>query len=300
MQIEKERALEMISGYPSIHHLGHRDIADLFNGPVRVEEKIDGSQFSFAKIDGYLRFKSKGAEVSRGDPHMFKAIVDHLVEREQDVQEGIVFRGEFLQKPKHNLLAYDRTPRGHLALFDVQGEATWSERSTIEMWAEHLDLEAIPLLHDGVIESREELVAMLDRVSVLGGQKIEGVIIKRMPLVGKLVGEAFKEVRSSKGGKTGGLRLGDPAEDIGERYRCEARWRKAIQHLRDENRLSDDPRDIGPLIKEIHADIQKECREEIVEALIKEFMPRVLKRTIIGFPEWYKDQLTRQQFEGEG
>jgi ATP-dependent RNA circularization protein (DNA/RNA ligase family) len=37
----------MILSYPSIYALGHRAIRELFDGPVVVEEKIDGSQFSF-------------------------------------------------------------------------------------------------------------------------------------------------------------------------------------------------------------------------------------------------------------
>lgn len=32
--------------YPSIYALGHRAIVDLLKGPVFIEEKIDGSQFS--------------------------------------------------------------------------------------------------------------------------------------------------------------------------------------------------------------------------------------------------------------
>jgi len=33
--------------YCQIYNLGHRAIADLLRGPVIIEEKIDGSQFSF-------------------------------------------------------------------------------------------------------------------------------------------------------------------------------------------------------------------------------------------------------------
>src|SRR5712672_2755316 len=33
--------------YPSIYNLGHKAIQDLLTGPVLVEEKVDGSQFSF-------------------------------------------------------------------------------------------------------------------------------------------------------------------------------------------------------------------------------------------------------------
>lgn len=39
--------MESWHSYPSIYNLGHRYIADLLTVPVIVEEKIDGSQFSF-------------------------------------------------------------------------------------------------------------------------------------------------------------------------------------------------------------------------------------------------------------
>jgi len=35
-----------LGSYPSIYNLGHRYLGDLLDGPVVVEEKVDGSQFS--------------------------------------------------------------------------------------------------------------------------------------------------------------------------------------------------------------------------------------------------------------
>lgn len=37
--------------YPSTFALGHRAIADLLLDPVLVEEKVDGSQFSFGVFE---------------------------------------------------------------------------------------------------------------------------------------------------------------------------------------------------------------------------------------------------------
>jgi len=36
-----------LNSYPSIYNLGHHAIATLLDAPVLVEEKVDGSQFSF-------------------------------------------------------------------------------------------------------------------------------------------------------------------------------------------------------------------------------------------------------------
>ena len=51
--------------YPSIYALGHRYLEELLLDPVLVEEKVDGSQFSFGVFEHpegpELRCKSKGA-----------------------------------------------------------------------------------------------------------------------------------------------------------------------------------------------------------------------------------------------
>ena len=54
----------MIRSYPKVFNLGHAAMADLLGGNVVVQEKVDGSQFSFARTDsGQLLFRSKGAEI---------------------------------------------------------------------------------------------------------------------------------------------------------------------------------------------------------------------------------------------
>lgn len=139
---------------------------------------------------------------------------------------------------------------------------------------------------------------MLDRVSSLGGPKIEGIVLKNyseramigslvLPLMaGKYVSEAFKEVHK-KEWKTGK----DRKEILLSQYHTEARWEKAIQHLRDSSVLTNSPKDIGPLIQEIHRDIEEECRQEIMEQLWSLHKRELMGRVTSGFPEWYKRKL---------
>lgn len=48
--------------YSSIYNLGHKSVETLFNSEVLVEEKVDGSQFSFGMYETEgLIMKSKGA-----------------------------------------------------------------------------------------------------------------------------------------------------------------------------------------------------------------------------------------------
>ena len=145
---------------------------------------------------------------------------------------------------------------------------------------------------------------LLDRTSVLGGQKIEGVVIKnylrfgmdKKILIGKYVSEAFKEVhqaswKASNPGKS------DVMDQLITTLRTPARWAKAVQHLRDAGKLEDSPKDIGLLIKETQDDIEKECLDLIRDKLVEWALPKIKRGCVGGLPEWYKEELVKQQFE---
>lgn len=44
--------------YPKVYNLGHSAIKDLFHDEVVIQEKLDGSQFSFGIVDGEFRRRS--------------------------------------------------------------------------------------------------------------------------------------------------------------------------------------------------------------------------------------------------
>ena len=116
-----------------------------------------------------------------------------------------------------------------------------------------------------------------------------------MPLMmGKFVSENFKEVNQKtwKGEHTGKGKW----ELFCEAYRTPARWNKAIQHLADIGELENSPRDIGKLIKEIQRDITEEEKQTIMEFLFREFGNEVLRKSIAGFPEYYKEKLAERSF----
>ena len=106
--------------YPKIWALGHRAVRELFDGDVFVEEKVDGSQFSFGVFNDELRCRSKGADINTQAPEkMFAKAVETAQRLGPDLLEGATYRGEYLQKPKHNTLAYDRVPEGNIIIFDI-------------------------------------------------------------------------------------------------------------------------------------------------------------------------------------
>jgi hypothetical protein len=114
----------------------------------------------------------------------------------------------------------------------------------------------------------------------------------------KLVSEAFKEVHQKSWAKANPSGK-DIIQQLIESYKTEARWMKAVQHLREAGQLEDSPRDIGSLIKEARADLLKECADDAKERLFGWAWSRVERGSVAGLAEWYKNQLLEQQFVGE-
>jgi len=290
-------------GYPSIYALGHRYLADLLLDPVLVEEKIDGSQFSFGLFEDGYKARSRGAAIEIDAPDsMFKRAIEVI--KILPLHAGWTYRAEYLQKPKHNTLAYDRIPKQHLILFDVNvGEEDYLPYEAKRVEADRLGLEVVPVLYEGIISDVHAVKAFLDTPSVLGGQKIEGVVVKnylrfgldKKALMGKFVSESFKE-QHKREWKVGNPAAGDIIQRLIEGFRSEARWAKGVQHLRETGIIQDAPQDIQPLFKAIPEDILAECADDIKETLFKWAWPKIQRGAMAGFAEWYKNQLLERQF----
>lgn len=298
--------------YPSIYALGHKAVADLFTQPVIIQEKIDGSQFSFGVFDGVLKCRSKGADVDPASPpQMFaKAVATAKALQSYGVLvDGFTYRGEVLDKPKHNVLAYDRVPKGNIILFDVNvGEEDYVDPATLQSMADLLGLEAVPTFMDGARDvGLNDIGTLMEKTSVLGGQKIEGVVVKstvlygidKKRLMGKFVSEAFKETHKKVWGEQR-KGAGSAVDRLVARYKTSARWQKAIIHLRERGELLGAPQDIPNLIREVRADLLKEEGAAIAEALFADMHNDILRGVTAGIAEWYKSELLKQQFaEGE-
>lgn len=290
--------------YPKVYALGHRAINELFLDDVIAEEKVDGSQFSFGRFAGELKVRSKGQEIQADAPEkMFAQAVESVVSL--PLIDGWTYRGEYLQKPKHNSLKYNRTPIHHVIIFDINtGEENYLDYERKRIEAERVGLEVVPLLYHGRVDSAEQVMAFLEQESILGGQKIEGIVLKnyhrfgmdKKVLMGKFVSEAFKEVHKNQW-KVSNPSKTDVVQAIILSLRTEPRWSKAVQHLRESGNITDSPRDIGNIIKEIQRDVKDECMDEIVKALIHYALPQILRGVAGGVPEWYKEQLLTKQFD---
>lgn len=285
--------------YPTVLALGHRFIQDILLGETIAEEKVDGSQISFGVLDGVLLMRSHGAELILDVPGMFDVAVEQIGLLESLLLPDHIYRGEYLKKPKHNVLSYARTPEKNVVIFDIEDPdgnpfdhtSKWKE-------AKRIGLETVPLLAVNV-KGKEQILSLLNMDSFLGNTKIEGVVIKNYGklvegskyMVGKFVSEKFKEKMGDK------VKMDKQNDDIlstiVKSLKTEARYNKAIQHLRESGNLLEAPQDIGNLLKELHQDIEMEEAEFIKEALYKHYIKRIKGGVCAGFPEWYKEELLK-------
>lgn len=299
----------MIPSYSSIYGLGHKALRDLnvFSHRLSVTEKLDGSQFSWMKdSNGEVHFRSKGAVIHIGnEPPMFSQGVQAILGLRDFLTPNYIYRGEYFQKPKHNSLAYSRIPKHHVILFDIQdGPESYLSYEDMKAEADRIGFEVVPLLYQGFVTDADQVKSFLTQESVLGGVTPEGVVFKaygvygpdKKTLMGKYVTEAFKEVHRTEWKNTNPTPT-DVVQNLITELKTDARWEKAIQHLRERGELTETPKDIGALMKEVAADIKKEEIDYIKDKLFAHAWQRISRGVVAGFPQWYKDRLMQEGFE---
>lgn len=297
-----------MKSFPKIHSLGTKHVRDIFMEPVEITEKLDGSQFGFGIVGGELVIRSKGAVINQSNPeNLFNEGVAYIKSIEGLLPNNMFFYGEYFKKPKHNTICYDRIPKHHIALFGVLNlpDMFNSNYMDLKRWADLFDIEPIPLLFSGIVKDKEYLNSLMNFTSVLGGARVEGIVVKNyqrsivinqdyiLPITcAKLVSEEFKEVHRGrwKAEETKGGKL----EQFYNSFRTPARWAKAVQHLKERGELTDTPKDIGALFKEVSIDIEAEEKEFIMEHLYLMFRKDLMKHATHGMPEWYKEQIANQ------
>lgn len=307
--------------YPKVRTVGHRDIADLLVGHIVVQEKVDGSNFSFGKDpDGNLFAWSRTQELDLVKPDgMFAPGVEHVKKIASRIGNGMIIRCEYLKSPKHNVLAYDRVPKNHLVIFqidffegDLSGQESIYNHGLLTEYAELYEIDVVPQIFAGDIHTeglgnwKGMVNNWLIRDSFLGGQKIEGVVFKNFGktdhrsgtpyLVGKVVREEFKEVHKHqiKSEKP------DPVGVIGARLGGPARWRKAVQHLTETGQLVGGMEDMPKLMRRVQIDVEEECEQEIKDALYKLYRKQVIGCSTRGLAEWWKAILAEEFIHGGG
>ncbi len=295
-----------ISGYSKVWALGHLQALDILDGPVVIQEKVDGSQFSFANAGGELLLRSKGAEIHAPDG-MFKRACEtaERIFKTGTMPEGMVVRGECVDKPQHNTIRYARVPIGNIAIWDVSekdGSEVYLPTEAVRGLSAVWGMECVPTYFEGVItgpELRALSQDLLKRESFLCGSPVEGIVIKNYKkcdsfgkmMCAKIVREEFKEQNGAIWEKQS---HGSAIERIIESFQREAIWRKAVQHAAESGVLLNEPKDIGHLIGLIKRDFHEEHGDAIKKALVKAFYDNIERSIMHGFPEWYKAQLAER------
>lgn len=303
--------------YTKIETTDKVDMQNLKNGTVIIEEKIDGSQFRIKiRKDGVLTFGSKSVDYTdeSGVEKMFQKAVDEftLLWREfsvkNDVKEladDIMIFGEYLQSPKHNTLHYARTPLHNVIIFDIRQFNSFYDYDRKKNFASQLGLETVPLLWkgDGSELSMELIESLLKTDSLLGNEKVEGVVMKNYsqfrteprcagaPMFAKYVRPEFKELNASN------WKMEKSILEA-EILNAEAKWQKAYIHCKERGELENMPRDIPKLVKEIHMDIEAEDKERIKELLWDKYGRELKSKICRGFAYWYKKKLMTELLEG--
>ena len=289
-----------LSDYSKIHQMYHREVHRMKGHPVVIQEKIDGSQISFGRKDGKLFVRSKNQMIDIENPDgMFANAVDVLKDR--TLPEDFVWRGEYLKKPNHNVLAYDRIPKDHIIIYDIEngdGSNDYLPPEVVGEISDQYGFEVVPTFLDCLFNFIDQglIDELMKNQSILGGQLIEGLVFKcydlfdsrDKTLMCKYVRPEFKEMNGGKRGKN----RRDVIEEIGGRLATPARFEKAVQHLRDSNMLVDEPKDIGVLMRELNKDFEEHI-DEIKNLLYANYRKDILRVANRGFASWYKELLLK-------
>jgi hypothetical protein len=300
--------MNRVPSYGKVMTLGSAGTQDALRGPVIVQEKVDGSQFGFGIDDtGHFVFRSKGADIHlEAIPKMFELGVHHvnrMLAKFSPKASDIYFFGEYLNKPKHNALSYERVPKGNIVLFDGLMRGAWVSRDILQEYAQFLEIDLVPELYNGEL-NYHEIGGLLDRESYLGKERIEGVVIKNyaqtitinghvQPMICKVVREDFKERNSKAQREFKGFDLNSYIMS----FNTEARFQKAWQHLNDAGKLEQQPKDISQLIIEVQRDLADEESENIKHELYRAYIKDIMRNATRGLPEWYKEKLIKDTYE---
>lgn len=186
--------------YPKIHRLGKEETDNILDGPVIVQEKVDGANISIFELDGKLRCGTRTRmlpedESFNGFQEAVKSNLNLAMYFSRNPDH--ILYGEWLVK--HTITYPDEAYR-KIYLFDIYNRVTkeWLPQETVRAEAEFLGLEYPNIFAQGVLT--EEVIKEFVGKSHIAPAG-EGVVIKHEGFVNKfgdhvyakIVHEKFKE-----------------------------------------------------------------------------------------------------------
>ncbi len=318
--------------YIKVPHFGEPLSRGITDGHVYVEEKVDGSQFRvyIPSENKPIQFGSHHQNITTTVPKMFEVAVESAKKIfSPDRYQGYTFYCEFLSSKKHNTLVYNRVPENNLMLFDAYDElhSRWVFPSELPTLAHDLGIEAVPILGEYDNISMTELTEKLNefaknRVSILGGEIIEGVVIKnysklhsrhdehgpepglcqivywnstsvppQIPYMAKYVRPDFRERNNLEWN-----RKRNPDLDIALSLATSSRFTKVINHAREQGLpLTDTMKDVSILLKVLEKDFTTEDKLYVQEKLWDAYNEDVWRQLVKQFVTWYKEKTFKQK-----
>jgi hypothetical protein len=224
------------------------------------------------------------------------------------VESDIIFFAEYLSKPKHNTLAYNRVPKDNLILFDVFIDGRYRDYEVVKEYAERMGMEIVPILDilDKPISSENDAKKYFDTVSCLGGCKIEGVVIKSYdskvylrnkvyPYMVKIVKPEYKELNRLNWKENVQLSDKNVMNRIMSMFNLENIYQKAYLHARDNDEIKGTMSDLKYLFEYLNEDLEREYKEAVKEELWKYYEREIKRRLGKKLPEWYKEKLAEEK-----
>ena len=294
-----------LPSYGKIYNVGHPYTQDLYDQKCYIQEKLDGSQFSFGiNDDGELLCRSKNRAIDVTSYEKMFNLAVHTANRlyqEDKLKMGWIYRAEAITQPKHNSINYKVIPPGGLVIYEIQTDKhSCLHPDQSKEVAESLGLLFAPVYYKGMV-STKEIAECCKKTSVVNPEiQIEGVVIKRLIIQkinqfdelsrSKYVNEEFRELHlnNPEYKKTNKESIVD---NISNTFSTKERWKKVIQHMKEDGVLLGEPKDIGNICKYVQEDIFKEC-EPMIKDMMYALYKKDIKRAVVkGIPEWYKKHL---------
>jgi len=144
-------------------------IQDLFSFETLITEKLDGTAFSFEKIDGELHFYKRNEEISLVDRTLMQYFEKPILYIEsldiKKIPENYRFNLEYFVNQGPVSITYDKLPKNHLVLTNIQnGNKIIDSPNELIKWAKVLQVEEPPIIFNGKLseKQKEELINFLE------------------------------------------------------------------------------------------------------------------------------------------
>ena len=256
---------------------------------IVVQEKIDGSNFSICYDREQDRIRAFGRKSELDEKNHLRGAWSWTQKQDKEKIKAVL--GDryilFAEWLVHHAVPYPEERYEKVYCFDVMEKETgkYLPQDQVKEMVTELGLTYVPVFYDGPFVSWEAIEAMVGRTE-LGGAYGEGVVVKNMtrlndpneklPFYTKIVGADFAEKKSISRTHMEQMSADAKRQALADSVVTEARVRKMILKLVDENLLSENWREekqetiSRQLTRQISYDCVKE-EPETVEQIGKQF-----------------------------